>query len=248
MRDNIVHRPIDLGQIFPCFSVLLLRRHLLRPPRNVIDAIPRSGLSLQHQELSLKIRSTRFQNAVLRIMAFCSAHGEEVIAFQLEDLSTHQVQDMRANAVYLAAVPVFHRISFQRVVVFMIPADKGQREWQVFQPVQCSLVTAVSKPHTTKVSGTDHDVPLCHLCLLREIFRLEAFKVSVAITGCKNHLSTFFQYIIFWQISTPPFRVTAISSLERIFTVSTSWRTALSSHSVMWSDAFSKVCAASMMR
>ena len=49
-------------------------------------------------------------------MAFCSAHGEEVIAFQLEDLSTHQVQDMRANAVYLAAVPVFHRISFQCVV------------------------------------------------------------------------------------------------------------------------------------
>lgn len=79
VRDNIVHRPIDLGQIFPCFSVLLFRRHLLRPPRNVIDAIPRSGLSLQHQELSLKIRSTRFQNAVLRIMAFCSAHGKEVI-------------------------------------------------------------------------------------------------------------------------------------------------------------------------
>ena len=64
----------------------------------------------------------------------------------------------------------------------------------------------------------------------------------------KNHLSTFFQYIIFWQISMPPFRVTAISSLERTFTVSTSWRTALSSHSVMWGDAFSKVCAASMMR
>ena len=42
VRDNIVHRPIDLSQIFPCFSVLLLRRHLLRPPRNVIDAIPRS--------------------------------------------------------------------------------------------------------------------------------------------------------------------------------------------------------------
>ena len=248
MRDNIVHRPIDLGQISPRFSVLLLRRHLLCPPRNVVDTVPRSGLSLQHQELSLKIRSARFQNTVLRIMAFCPTHSKEVIAFQLEDLSTHQVQDMRANAVYLAAVPVFHRISFQRVVVFMIPADKGQRKWQVFQPVQCSLVTAVSKPHTTKVSGTDHDVPLCHLCLLREIFRLEAFKVSVAITGCKNHLSTFFQYIIFWQISTPPFRVTAISSLERIFTVSTSWRTALSSHSVMWGDVFSKVCAASRIR
>lgn len=39
-----------------------------------------------------------------------------------------------------------------------------------------------------------------------------------------------------------------VMSLDRIFTVSTSWRTALSSHSVMWSDAFSNVCAASMMR
>ena len=242
MRDNIVHRPIDLGQISPCFSVFRLRRHLLRPPRNVVDAIPRPGL------LSLKIRSARFQNTVLRIMAFCPAHDEEVIAFQLEYLSTHQVQDMRANTVHLAAVPVFHRISFQCVVVLMIPADEGQRERKTFQPVQCHIVTAISKPHTTKVSGTDHRVLLCHLCLLREVFWLEAFKISVAVAGHKNHLSTFFQYIIFWQISMPPFRVIAISSLERTFTVSTSWRTALSSHSVMWGDAFSKVCAASWMR
>ena len=248
MRNNIVYSPIDLGQIFLCFSVFRFRRHLLRPPRNVVDAIPRSGLPLQHQELSRKIRSPRFQNAVFRIMAFCSAHDEEVIAFQLEYLSTHQVQDMRANAVYLAAVPIVHWISFQCVVVLMIPADKGQRERKTFQPVQCSIVTAVSKPHTAKVSGADHNVPLCHLCLLREVFRLEAFKISVAIAGHKNHSSTFFQYVIFWRISMPPFRVTAISSLERTFTVSTSWRTALSSHSVMWGDASSKVCAASWMR
>ena len=185
MRDNIVYRPIHLGEISPCFSVLRLRRHLLRPPRNVVDAIPCSGLPLQHQELSRKIRSARFQNTVLRIMAFRPAHGEEVITFQLEDLSPHQVQDMRANTVYLPAVPTFHRISFQCVVVLMIPADKGQRERKTFQPVQRSIVTAISKPHTAKVSGADHNVPLCHLCLLREVFRLEAFKISVAVAGHK---------------------------------------------------------------
>ena len=109
-------------------------------------------------------------------MAFRPAHGEEVITFQLEDLSPHQVQDMRANTVYLPAVPTFHRISFQCVVVLMIPADKGQRERKTFQPVQRSIVTAISKPHTAKVSGADHNVPLCHLCLLGKYSGLKRSK------------------------------------------------------------------------
>ena len=48
---------------------------------------------------------------------------------------------------HLAAVPIVHRISFQRVIVFMIAADEGQREGQAFQPVQRFIVAAVTN-HT----------------------------------------------------------------------------------------------------
>ena len=85
-------------------------------------------------------------------MAFRAAHGEEAAALQLKDLTAHQVQHMRANAVYLAAVPLRHRVSFQRVIVFMVAADEGKREGQAFQPVQRFIVAAVTEPNTAEVS------------------------------------------------------------------------------------------------
>ena len=53
---------------------------------------------------------------------------------------------------HLAAVPLRYGVSFQRVIVFMVAADEGQREGQVFQPVQRFIVAAVAKPHAAAVS------------------------------------------------------------------------------------------------
>ena len=89
---------------------------------------------------------------MIGVMAFCAAHGEEAVTLQLEDLTAHQVQHMRANAVYLAAVPLGNRVSFQRVIVFMVAADEGKREGQAFQPVQRFIVAAVAKPHAAEVT------------------------------------------------------------------------------------------------
>lgn len=89
---------------------------------------------------------------MIGVMAFCAAHGEEAVTLQLEDLTAHQVQHMRANAVYLAAVPLGNRVSFQRVIVFMVAADEGKCERQAFQPVQRFIVAAVAKPHAAEVA------------------------------------------------------------------------------------------------
>ena len=85
-------------------------------------------------------------------MAFGAAHGEEAAALQLKDLTAHQVQHMRANAVYLAAAPLRYGVSRQRVIVFMVAADEGQREGQAFQPVQRFIVAAVTEPNTAEVA------------------------------------------------------------------------------------------------
>ena len=85
-------------------------------------------------------------------MAFCAAHGKEAAAIQLEDLTAHQVQHMRANAVYLAAVPLRYGVSRRRVIVFVVAADVYQREGQAFQPVQRFIVAAVAKPHAAEVA------------------------------------------------------------------------------------------------
>ena len=150
--DDVVHRPADRVEVSPRLGIFLIGGQLLRPPRDVVDAVSRSWFALEHREPSLKIRGIRLQNPILDVVAFCAAHGEEAAALQLEDLAARQVQHMRTNTVYLATVPIVHRISFQRVIVFMVAADEGKREGQAFQPVQRFIVAAVAKPHTPEVS------------------------------------------------------------------------------------------------
>ena len=150
--DDVVHLPADRVELSPRLGVFLIGGQLLRPPRDVVDAVSRSWLALEHREPSLKIRGIRLQNPILNIVAFCTAHGEEAVTLQLEDLTAHQVQNMGTNAVYLAAVPLRHGVSFQRVIVFMVAADEGKREGQTFQPVQRFIVAAVAKPHAAEVS------------------------------------------------------------------------------------------------
>ena len=152
-------------------------------------------------------------------MAFCAAHGEEAAALQLEDLAARQVQHMRTNTVYLATVPIVHRISFQRVIVFMVAADEGKREGQTFQPVQRFIVAAVAKPHAAEVSCDDDHIVLRHPSLLREVFRLEAPEVSVGISGHIDHANFL---LLGWStvcsISTPLRKVTLMRLPARTVT------------------------------
>ena len=150
--DDVVHLPADRVKASPRLGVFLIGGQLLRPPRNMVDAVSHSGLALEDHEPSLKIRGIRLQNPILDVVAFCAAHGEEAAALQLEDLAAHQVQHMRANAVYLAAVPLRYGVSRQRVIVFVVAADEGKREGQAFQPVQRFIVAAVAKPHAAEVT------------------------------------------------------------------------------------------------
>ena len=150
--DDVVHLPADRVEVSPRFGIFLIGGQFLRPPRDMVDAVSRSGLALERHEPSLKIRGIRLQNPILNIVAFCAAHGEEAAALQLKDLAAHQVQHMRANAMYLAAVPLRYWISFQCVIVFMVAADEGKREGQAFQPIQRFIVAAVAKPHAAKVA------------------------------------------------------------------------------------------------
>ena len=127
MRNNIVYLPADTVKVLSGLGVLLTRRKLLSPPRDVF-------------------------RAASDIMAHGAAHGEEPIAIQLEYLPAHHVQDMGPNALDLAAAPHFHRVSRQRIEVFMIAVYKRQRERQAFQPVQRTVIAAVTEPYPSEIS------------------------------------------------------------------------------------------------
>ena len=221
MSDGVVHRPADRVEVSPCLGVFFIGGQFLRPPRDMVDAVPRSWLALEHHEPSLKIRGIRLQNPILDIVAFCAAHGEEAVTLQLVNLTAHQVQNMGTNTVYLAAVPIVHGVSFQRVIVFMVAADEGQREGQAFQPVQRFIVAAVAKPHAAAVSGDDDHIFLRHPSLLREVFRLEAPEVSVGISGHIDHANFL---LLGWStvcsISTPLRKVTLMRLSARTVTFS----------------------------
>ena len=191
MGGDVVHLPADRVKVSPCLGIFLIGGQFLCPPRDMVDAVPRSGLALEHREPLLKIRGIRLQNPILDVVAFCAAHGKEAVTIQLKDLPAHQVQNMGTNAMHLASVPLRNRVSFQRVIVFMVAADKGKREGQAFQPVP-----AVAKPHTPEVSGADHNVLLCHPRLFGKVFWFESLKISVEVAGHKYHFPISFFSLI----------------------------------------------------
>ena len=106
----------------------------------------------QPAEPPREVRGLRVQDAVLHIVGGCAAHGEEAVPVQQEDLPSHQVKDMGPDGLCPAAVPVFHRIPGQRVIVLMVPADEGHRERKALQPVQGRVIPGVSKPDAHKVA------------------------------------------------------------------------------------------------
>ncbi len=68
----------------------------------------------------IKIWAVHIQNAICNIVALCAAHREEGAALQLERLPARQVNDVRADFVYFAAVPFLHGIFVQGIEVFVI--------------------------------------------------------------------------------------------------------------------------------
>ena len=126
------------------------------------------------------------------------------------------MQHMGTDAVDLSAVPFLHGVGFNGIIVFVIAIHKYQREGQAFQPVQGSVILAIAEPYAAKVTADDHNVFFRHLCLLGKVFRLEPFKVSVAIFCSPYHSnSLLFGRSTVCSISTPFRRVTRIISLER---------------------------------
>jgi len=57
--DDVVHLPADRVKASLRFIIFYIGGQLLDPPRDMVDAVPRSGLALEHREPSFKIRGIR---------------------------------------------------------------------------------------------------------------------------------------------------------------------------------------------
>ena len=61
------------------------------------------------------------------VHAHGSAHGEEGMAFQGEQLPTHQVVQVGQKLVGMSAFPCYHRVLIEQGKVLMVPVHKGHR-------------------------------------------------------------------------------------------------------------------------
>ena len=102
--DDIVYRPVDTVKITACFIVFFLCRQFLLPPGYMVDSEVGAHPS-QHPVVFLKVRSARIQDTVVNIMAGCPAHCKERMAFDVIDLTAHEMDNVGADAVNLTAVP-----------------------------------------------------------------------------------------------------------------------------------------------
>ena len=75
---------------------------------------------------------SEIQDAVLNIVAGCSAHGEEGISIQLKNPPPHEVDHMGEDPRYPSAPPFLYRIFRQQVKVLVVPVDEQEGEGQAF--------------------------------------------------------------------------------------------------------------------
>ena len=149
-------------------------------------------------------------------MALCAAHCEERAALQLERLTAHQVNDVRANSMHLSSVPFLHGIFVQHIEVFMIAVQEQDSERQGFQSVELRIVALIAMPNKSCIAADDHVVVFRHVGLLWKILRLESESVSVKVAGCVNHFHRSNRCLI-----SAPLLIRRISSAERMVTRST---------------------------
>ena len=125
--DHIIHLIVNAFQIAPSFFILGLTGKLLFPPGVMVD--PEAGThSSESPILFFKIRRIGIQNTIVNIVAPGTAHGEEGVSLQVEDLPAHQMDYMGPNALDFSAVPFLYGVFLQQVEVFVVAADKQRGE------------------------------------------------------------------------------------------------------------------------
>ena len=133
--QNTVHFPAGLFQILYRLLVLRVGGQLLGPPG---DALHPEHLPCPALEpiFPLEIGGRRVEDAVLYIMRGGAAHGEEGDAADLEDLSPHEVNHMRADIVDFPAMPVMDGELVEPVEILMVSVHKKGGKRLFLQPVE----------------------------------------------------------------------------------------------------------------
>ena len=121
--QNTVHLPAGLFQILYRLFILRVGGQLLGPPGDPFhpEHLPCPALE---PVFPLEIGGCRVEDAVLYIMRGGAAHGEEADAADLEDLSPHEVNHMRADKVDFPSMPVMDRELVEPVEILVVSVHK----------------------------------------------------------------------------------------------------------------------------
>lgn len=125
MGDDVVYLPAVGVQVPPGLSIFFLRREFLRPPGLAYDPILPSVLPEQTEKPFVIVGNGRVQDTVLDIMRGGSAHGEEGVSFQREDLPAREVDDVGTEKLNLAAVPFPNGVFGKSGEVFVVAIHEG---------------------------------------------------------------------------------------------------------------------------
>lgn len=68
------------------------------------------------------------EDAVLDVVGTCATHDKERLAFEVEDIASHQVEDIAADLVCLAAMEIddWKLIAIEAVIVLVIAVNEAE--------------------------------------------------------------------------------------------------------------------------
>ena len=133
--QDAVHSPVDPLQVPDGLLVFLLRGNLLGPPGDALhpEYLPCPALE---PVFLLEAGGRRIEDAVLDVVGGSAAHGEEGYSVDLEDLPTHQVEDVGPDIVDFPTLPLVDGKFTEPIEIFVVSVHKEGGKRLFLQPVE----------------------------------------------------------------------------------------------------------------
>ena len=113
-----------------------------------------------------------------------AAEGKNFLAAQAEDIAAAELDQLAGDHPSHSSAVLSRLDLGQKPVVFVSALHKENVEFELSQPIQQLLFPPASVPEKTEIAADQEIVPLAQLFHLRG---LEAHKISMEITGYKEH-------------------------------------------------------------
>lgn len=121
-------------------------------------------------------------------MAPSASECKEAQPFNFKYLPPHQMNDIRRNKLHVSPLPLFHRISLQKIIIFVVPIHPQGCKWFVRQPLSPVFLFArfIPRIQNHRQIITKSSFVRIYFLLLRKYIRTKTAVIAMTVSSYIN--------------------------------------------------------------